>query len=276
MTSDIFKDAVLKRNALLEQFELLPETIIVGVVGENGPSGVRIPPDELWSMSLRLVAWREKGKTINQSPLVVTNTLTDIELKSIQQAVKKESVIALTAKLSINNSFGEPRAKLISLLPESDDTELRAFLVEYSKPILIVDPQFGTLVFDKRIGCFEGQAEWCGKKIQLSIDTGNGTDPNQALDTARHLWGAPLDWLHKVNDYAVSHLLDLKNDNWLAEGEDTFSPERFIAAMQLETIVVYPGGEFQFWHNDGGLFWGHSIQISGSLNAGLNNADIPG
>lgn len=46
--------------------------------------------------------------------------------------------------------------------------------------------------------------------------------------------------------------------------------------MKLESISIQPNGEFEFWHNDGDLFYGHSIQISGSLEKGLTHSDIPG
>jgi hypothetical protein len=71
-------------------------------------------------------------------------------------------------------------------------------------------------------------------------------------------------------------LLNLKNDNWLDDGEDEVTAEQFIEAMRLESIAVYPDGSFVFWHQDGDLFWGHSIQICGSLSEGLTDADIPG
>jgi len=46
--------------------------------------------------------------------------------------------------------------------------------------------------------------------------------------------------------------------------------------MKLESISVDADGEFTFSHADGGLFWGHSIQIAGNLKEGPNDADIPG
>lgn len=46
--------------------------------------------------------------------------------------------------------------------------------------------------------------------------------------------------------------------------------------MTLEGISVDPDGSFDFWHNDGDLFWGHAIQISGSLVEGPTLANIPG
>jgi hypothetical protein len=46
--------------------------------------------------------------------------------------------------------------------------------------------------------------------------------------------------------------------------------------MTLESITVTPDGSFDFWHNDGDLFYGHSIQVSGNLSQGPTHADIPG
>jgi hypothetical protein len=41
-------------------------------------------------------------------------------------------------------------------------------------------------------------------------------------------------------------------------------------------ISVKRDGEFEFWHGDGKLVLGHSMQVCGSLTDGLTEADIPG
>jgi hypothetical protein len=74
----------------------------------------------------------------------------------------------------------------------------------------------------------------------------------------------------------VQALLPLKNESWLAEGEVDVTADQFKGRMALESITVHPDGSFEFWHNDGDLFWGHSIQISGCLSKGPTGADIPG
>ena len=74
----------------------------------------------------------------------------------------------------------------------------------------------------------------------------------------------------------MKELLPLKNETWLEEGESPFSAEKFKSRMMLQSISIYPNGDIEFWHDDGDLFWGHSIQISGSLDEGLSEADIPG
>jgi hypothetical protein len=74
----------------------------------------------------------------------------------------------------------------------------------------------------------------------------------------------------------VEKLLPLKNDSWLGENERELTPADFKKKMKLQSINVAGDGSFEFWHDDGDLFWGHSIQIRGKLKDGLVDADIPG
>ena len=83
-------------------------------------------------------------------------------------------------------------------------------------------------------------------------------------------------WKENVDDFAVKKLLSLKNDVWLGEDESPLNADQFKSRMTLQSVSIYPDGEIEFWHDDGDLFWGHSIQISGSLGEGLTDADIPG
>jgi hypothetical protein len=46
--------------------------------------------------------------------------------------------------------------------------------------------------------------------------------------------------------------------------------------MTPSSITLTPDGGFEFWHDDGDLFWGHAIRIGGTLAAGPDSADIPG
>jgi hypothetical protein len=46
--------------------------------------------------------------------------------------------------------------------------------------------------------------------------------------------------------------------------------------MRLDCISADEDGSFTFWHNDGGMFWGHCIEIRGTLSDGPKLADIPG
>ena len=93
---------------------------------------------------------------------------------------------------------------------------------------------------------------------------------------AHSLWENEDDWNRRIRDFAVQKLLPLENDCWLDDDESELSPDQFKDRMTLEGISVDPDGSFDFWHNDGDLFWGHAIQISGSLVEGPTLANIPG
>ena len=52
--------------------------------------------------------------------------------------------------------------------------------------------------------------------------------------------------------------------------------EQFMERMELDAIQIYEDGAFEFWFNDGDLFWGHSIHVTGSLTNGPEEAQMEG
>lgn len=68
----------------------------------------------------------------------------------------------------------------------------------------------------------------------------------------------------------------MKNDNWLDEDEHEVSADEFKQRMSLDAITVNPDGTFDFWHDDGDLFFGHVIKVSGHIDSGLRDAGIHG
>ena len=112
--------------------------------------------------------------------------------------------------------------------------------------------------------------------VRLTIDTNNSEAEEKSLAAARSLWASRREWQQEVTDYAIGQLLQLKNESWLREDETQLTAEEFAKNMVLEAISTRPGGSFEFWHNDGDLFWGHSIMVSGNLADGPKHAGIEG
>jgi hypothetical protein len=136
-------------------------------------------------------------------------------------------------------------------------------------------PYFGKLVynaeFNRREGVLPTEAS---VTVYFSLD---GCNDDQALVTmgetvCRDLSG----WRQRIEDFAVEKLLPLKNASWLEEDEDEVTAEQFKSRMTLESVSFYPSGELEFMYTDGDLFWGHWIQVTGTLSEGPTHADIPG
>lgn len=276
MSLDIFDDAKQKRKQLLAIFESLPTITVHGVVGANGPGGGKIPPEVHWSLNLSLIAWRIPGAPVRNTQLSVSKIVSDEELRALQNSITSESIVAFLGKLCENSPFGDTRVQLISLLDRPHDNELELILSQFRQPVEIVDPVLGRLVLNKSINWFEGKITWLGKRVDVAVSVDDAGNPTDSLRTAKSLLEGMEQWAIKVNEYAAGELLELKNDNWLGEDENPISKGEFISRMQLNSITTYPDGDFDFWHYDGDLFWGHSIQVSGSLSEGLTHADIAG
>lgn len=144
------------------------------------------------------------------------------------------------------------------------------------QPVVISTERFGDLVLNPRLNWFEGKAEWNGKTIDINFENDEGEGIGDAIKTAERLWLDQTAWKRKVDDFAVKELLPLKNESWLGEGEPELTAMDFKVRMTLSSITVGGDGRFEFWHDDGDLFWGHSIEITGNLKDGVTDADIPG
>jgi len=145
---------------------------------------------------------------------------------------------------------------------------------ELRKPATLRDDFFGEFVLHRLGYQFEVRKEWCGKPVRLSLDVCQSME--DLLAAAREMWSRQEEWHKRITDYAVAMLLPLKNEAWLDDDEKEVTPAEFVSCMELTSIHLDPDGGFTFWHRDGDLFWGHSIQISGTLAEGPKYADIPG
>lgn len=203
--------------------------------------------------------------------------MNDAELKNIQSIIDADTVIRIRARILEKSVFDGAQAQLEEYIGlNSSDTELQKQLIELTKPITLDDEQFGVFTFDRSLSWYTATANWAGHDIDLTLSAEDQVEAQPCLKVARTLWANMTEWKNRIDDYAVQELLDLKNDTWLGDDESEFSPQMFKNKMTIQSITIYPDGDFEFWHDDGDLFWGHSIQVSGNLTDGPTDADIPG
>ncbi len=268
-------EAQRRQARLLELLKSAPIVDIIGVVDANGAGGGRSRGEELWTLLVSLLVWRVGSGTIRHEDLNIRREVTHEHLQELRSAFQPYGVVQFRGRLVTDDSAGSPTALLESdVTSYTADAQLNEAAAKLQLPVTHDDPQFGTLTLDRRIDWFRCQTEWEGEAIELSLE-----EPERladALATARTLWLKQASWNQRIQDFAVSELLELKNDTWREGNEAELTPADFKARMKLESITACPDGSFVFWHDDGGLFWGHSIEIRGNLADGPQYADIPG
>ena len=274
--TDPIAEFEMNKRKQLERLAAAPLVEMVGLVGPNGPAGGKVGGDALWTLILDLVAWRVGGGDLCTGSLRVSRTVTDAELKRFRGIIAPFTIIKIRARLDLDAT---PRQALLEHIvqTEATDSELHRCALELQKPVTQTDSVLGRLTLDRRVNLYTGQSEWNGTRvtIYLSADKSGDLAPT-ALRTAHDLWQHQAAWGRRVSDYAVAALLPLKNESWLDEDEAELASGQFKARMTLESISAHSDETFEFWHNDGDLFWGHSIVVGGNLTDGPNDAGIHG
>jgi len=277
--NDYLNELAQKTEELKQKFKEQPETIITGVV-LHSPVKQMLQPN-IWRLALRLKPWKEPEGQINNSQIRISKDLSDeaegeVELNDIKTKVLVKSAVRFRVKLLKGSSYGDERAELITILDPPTGSELQSLLDQSRETQIINHPVFGELKYNDLTNKFEGAIDWMGSSVIIKIDHDEKGSSDSSLETLQTLYDDSDNWSKKITDYAVSTLLELKNDTWLEEGQSEITVSQFTAAMKLKTIIARPDGKFDFWHNDGNLFRGHSIHVSGSLSEGPNFSDIPG
>jgi hypothetical protein len=273
---DEINSARQRSDKLQEQLLAAPVVELAGIVSSSGVGAGSFPGEALWSLSFSFKIWRMKGEPIHTDSLTIRRRVTDNELREIQTVIKAETVVRIRARIAEDNVFGSPQAYLEEYIGRDDDPELQQQLEELQKPKTFEAAPFGTFELDRRLGWFAADVEWVGGEIELNLKTEDPVESESCLKIAQELWSQAVNWNSRINDYAVQELLSLKNDAWLGEEETEFSPQQFISKLTLQSISIDPGGEFEFWYDDGDLFWGHSILVSGDIERGPTDAGIHG
>ena len=245
-------------------------------VAVNDASATSAGPGQ-WRLQLALEAWRSDDGPVRLQRLMLHQPVDDAAFERQRDALIPYRVLDLRVRLLEDSTPGTPHALLEEVVGFDDaDAELRAHAEALQQPVTHEDPQLGVFTLDRRVGWFCAHTAWRGREIELQLEADQPDEVAAALQAAHALWADAAAWEQRIRAYAVEQLLPLKNEYWLDEDEAPLTPEAFTARMTLRSIGLTPQGGFDFWHDDGDLFGGHAIRISGSLAAGPSDADIPG
>jgi hypothetical protein len=273
---DVFAEAAERWHAIVAEFSGRPVDHVVGLVDASGAGGCG-EKDQRWTLRFRLHCWRFLGGPLNSRPLSVQLTTSRDGFDLLWNTIEAYSVVRIRARVVEDSVAGTPQAELVEFLGEDrSDAELNQASSKLQEPVIFRDPEFGNFLLERRFDWYTAQVEWNGALVWLNVSLDDAGSVDPALQVARMLWSDQKQWQERIEDHAVLKLLPLKNKNWLDDDEDVLTAGEFKARMKLESITVAADGSFDFLHNDGDLFFGHAIQVGGSLFEGPTFADIPG
>lgn len=146
----------------------------------------------------------------------------------------------------------------------------------------IEDEVLGTLKLNRDFGLLDGEILWNGEKVSLALEI--DLDDEETWDTARSI-------AHKVmadresrdrsmREFAAKKLTELANE-WQAdddekENADPITEEAFAQRITLSELSLTYKGDFTAYFDDDDMFWGHTVEVCGSLENGIESANIAG
>ena len=262
-------------RALGQKF--LPEEFsILAVTGAGGFGGSRPQENGPWLAVLELTAWKEEDseEPAHREKTQLVALADDKLMDYLRRRVRGDSVFQIMVRPSEDG-----KQFLMTELPQPEiDPEMKAILEEQKKPVSIWVPELGTFTLNRLVNWFEAEVEWLGQPARLDID--REEDWDACVEQAKALMAGQKGWDEKVRAFAAQELLDQAND-WArdaAEGEEPeeITREQFMERLELDAVQISAGGRFEFWFNDGDLFWGHAIHVTGALDKGPESAQMEG
>lgn len=161
--------------------------------------------------------------------------------------------------------------------------ELQAVLDEYHKPVVLQDKVLGELNLNKDYDVFEGEIQWCGNDVRLSLEVNAESKSSwtRARSAAKKLLADCEIWDKAMRDLAAKNLTGLAND-WLAQDEedprdpetDPITEEELARRISLLDLTVTSGGSFTAYFDCDELFTDHAVVVYGSLKKGVKDAHI--
>lgn len=264
-------------RALGQKF--LPEEFsILAVTGAGGFGGSRTQENGPWLAVLELTAWKEEDseEPAHREKAQLVAVADDRLMDYLRRRVRGDSVFQIMVRPSEDG-----KQFLMTELPQPEiDPEMKAILEEQKKPVSIWVPELGTFTLNRLVNWFEAEVEWLGQPARLDID--REEDWDACVERAKALMADQKGWDEKVRSFAADQLLEQAND-WAqdAAGNEDEEPEeitreQFMERMELDAVQISADGRFEFWFNDGDLFWGHAIHVTGSLDQGPEMAQLEG
>lgn len=153
--------------------------------------------------------------------------------------------------------------------------------LDREEPVEFTDDMLGTFRYKRELNWFELSRPWGDSEVQVTLD-GEWKGPDEVSDdaaslavTMRTFWEDQPNWLARCEECIERDLLQLAKE-WAADADVTLTKDQFLERIRPQSIGVSPGGGFDVWFEDGGVFAGHGILVWGTIENGPEYAEIHG
>lgn len=251
---------------------------ILGLVDAMGCGGITFGPNGAWHATFSIIAWHEIDQPFIEEEVYIMKEVEEADLDKYRELIKPETVVRLKITRPKPREHGSPKADMVEFIETwRGDRPLNEIKNRYQTRIEFKHADYGNFVFDRSLEWFGGTYRWGEESIDIYLSTQEIGRGQALLNRYKEVFNNPELWQNKIKDFAVDQLIQLKNDNWLEEGESPITKEAFKQVITFESISVYGDNEaFEIYLTDGDVFWGHSICVDGNLDDGFKSAGIQG
>lgn len=128
------------------------------------------------------------------------------------------------------------------------------------------------LDFDEASQAYRWCAPIAGNEVEFSIAREQFETGSSIEELIGFIEGSRL----RLLDQVLEELLEIKNEDWLRDGEPPLSGEDFRRSLSMAAVSVGPSGHLRISYQDGGMFWGHEVVISLFPDRSVAKIDLEG
>ncbi len=254
---------------------------LVVLVAPGGASFGRVRGHP-WTARIKADRWRDVDGRLSNEPFTaerIRDDLSDEQASSWSgewyRAASELSVVRLQGSWDDERATG--RHLLLDDLPQpAVDDELAAIADALKRPVVIPHQVFGDFTLNRSVRWFTARPIWRGTTIDVTV---GATDDDrlhpETLAETEAFWADIDDWYPRYVECAVEHLFDLKNESWLNDNESPLTVEEFAIRLRPSSISIEDNEAVVFF-DDGDVFFGHSIIVSGPIDTGPSDAQLAG
>ena len=201
---------------------------------------------------------------------------------------RREGVYRLKARKKIPHEVPEGvtassqnQFLIVEVLEEdAPSPALEEVLAEYLRPVVVVDEVLGELTLDKDLDMFEGEVQWRGEQIcvSLEVDAANEDTWADARRAMKTMLADQERWDRDMRAFAARELTELACE-WRESADEEvpeITEESFAQRIELRTISMDADGSFSAYFDDDDMFFGHCVTAYGTLTDGVTAANMEG